>query len=450
MSAIFFLFWLLLLLVEGNALSSCILKAKKGSALTYALALPLASLVNVLIVFLYTVVHIPLFWWTILLGHIAVITGLSFYWKAKQATWAGEIEDTAISQYIRIPHILRWLCIVLLAGDLLFSFTHAIILPTYNIDSLTNWTMRSEVSFYDHAIAFDPTEVRGVAKPQYPFLFHALQITANEGNSSWNDRAANVILFLLTLSSFWAIFVMMKMQKGFDVALLTITSLLSIPLLAFHLAEGYADIHLTTFLLLSFVTFFPYSHNRDARWLVLSSLFVAAAAWTKIEGLVIGTMPWIGLVVFDIWKNKKSIVKQSFLIALAPILLSFPFYFLLLEKGLQLTPHTSDTSIGWHGAAFVTVLSGLFTGGSMGLTWYALILAIPLIVFRNKKSVPMLLWGIFALLVVIGAYVLTPNAAFLENGESYYRQLMPPAALLILWCFLMWNAISVKSLHQPQ
>ena len=40
-------------------------------------------------------------------------------------------------------------------------------------------------------------------------------------------------------------------------------------------------------------------------------------------------------------------------------------------------------------------------------------------------------WGILALLIVLFTYVCTPNARFLLNGESYFRQLMVPAALLI-------------------
>lgn len=441
MSILFFVFWLLILTTEGFFVAQLLLR-NNNRALDLSLSLPIASLLNVIVVFMFTVLQVPLTFISLAIAHIILSGGL--YVKQRMLTQHIQSEDAHIAHNdfgkFRIP--VRILCAVLLSLQAFFSFTHAVILPTYQIDSLTNWTMRSKVSFYDQKIAFDPTEVRGVAKPQYPILFHALQITVNQGNTDWSDRSANSILFLLSASSLAALFLIVKKRKGSDWALLTLTLLLSIPLLSFHLAEGYADIVLVQYLLLMIACLWRWKADDNLRWLMFSGLFAACATWTKSEGLIIGLFLWI---LFFGYEWIRSAKKPSYAFALLTLILALPYPIFLLVQGMGLTPHSSDTSFGWHGDAFATALSGLFTSGSMGVVWWAILVASILILVSYFKRIPViehsslrLGWiGALTLLIILITYIFTPNAVFLANGESYFRQLMIPASELILWCMLV-------------
>ncbi len=436
MSAFVFLFWLVVLIIEGSLLAALILRSKMLSPLTISLGLPLAALCNAIIVFVCTMTTIPLTFVSMLIGH-AVIIGIFGFMRKK---WGSKIDSTIQSfSIINFPFSIRIICITLLAIHCAFSFAHSVILPTYHIDSLTNWTMRSKVSFYDRAIAFDATEVRGVAKPQYPILFHALQITVNEGNAEWSDRSANAIHFFLTLSSLIALFLLIKRKKGLDQALVCITLITGIPLLTLHLSQGYGDLPLVLFLCLSFIALWLSRAENDAKWLMLSGLFMAAGVWTKSEGLFVGLIPWIAFVSLDVRNpdRRRQMMKPAIIGVITAII--FPFF--LLTQGLGLTPHGSDARLEWHPEILDDILSGLFASGSMGIVWYAIAICSALLLLRFRKkdesvdesAMILGLWALFSLLLIIGTYVFTPNAAFVANGESYYRQLMIPASLFFLW-----------------
>ena len=413
-------------------------------ALAILLSLPLGAFLNVLLVFSFTVTGIPLTVVTIFMGHIIIICVLILLiYKRPQLLM--DLERPAKNlpkKNSRVEKIVLGVSIILLAMTLVYSFVHAIMLPTAQYDSATNWTMRSEISFYDHSIAFDPTEIRGMAKPQYPFLFHALQISANEGQKHWNDTAANGILYLLSLGTFGAIFLKIRKLRGTVHALATIAALFSIPLLSLHLAQGYGDLNLLQFLLLSVSClglWIESTHARKNRWLILSAVFVAASVWTKSEGSLFGLLPWLLTVALVCGRNPHTWKGARTALILA-VLLSIPWPLFAALKGLSLTPHSSDTMIRLHPEGFAEALRGIFSRGSFGLTWYSLGFLIPLLTYAGwkhhpdlqRRNLPLLAWGTVMLTEVLFIYLATPNVRFLLNAESFYRQMMIPAAMLIL------------------
>jgi hypothetical protein len=48
------------------------------------------------------------------------------------------------------------------------------------------------------------------------------------------------------------------------------------------------------------------------------------------------------------------------------------------------------------------------------------------------RSFPGIVWGLLVFLGFLVVYLATPNVRFLLNAESFYRQMMIPAAMLIL------------------
>ena len=433
-----------LLILEGALISFLILK-EKNLLLHLSLGLPIAAVLNVLVIFDWTLLGVDLSF-GLLIGEHAIITAILAYLASKKRA-------ITVSEYVqqgplsRASSLLEWVCMALIGATVIYSFTHAVLLPTFQYDSATNWTMRSAISFNDRRIAFDADESRGMAKPQYPFLFHALQITANQGQSlgvvlqdeaGWNDRAANSILWLLSLGSFIGLFHVIRKTLGKTASLLAVTMILGIPLLSLHLGQGYADIVLLQELLLSLSCLMVWIRQKNGGFLLLSGLFVTAAVWTKSEGLMTGLIPWI-LSLSTITYLERERKKEAFIAGAVAVVLSAAWPIFALFKGLSLTPHSADTMLSFHSEGVQEAIFGLFDRGSFGVTWYVLLVAVPWMLFdiiRKRKDVVRNLvpigWGILVLLSFLFVYLFTPNVRFLLNAESYYRQMMIPAAMLIL------------------
>lgn len=447
-SSLLFIGITLLLILEGSSIAYLLLRIG-NPLLMLSLALPIAAFANVLIVFLCTVTGVALTPLSLIGSHAALFALLFLQGKKVVPAFPATTEVPKTSQSKKILEIL---CIALITVTTIYSFAHAVLLPTFQYDSATNWTMRSEISFYDRHIAFDGNEDRGMAKPQYPFLFHTLQITVNQGQNrstvddlgvapqseaGWNDTAANTILWLLSFSAFLSLFLMVTMIRGKTTALVTITMILGIPIVSLHLGQGYADIVLLQEFLLSLACLLVWHKQRNTGWLVLSALFIASSVWTKSEGLFFGLLPWL-LVLVALGMTEKTERKNLRRIGGLAILLSIPWQIFAVSKGLLLTPHSGDTRILFHSEGFSEAINGLFDRGSFGIAWYVLALTVPWMIVdcvRTKKfsmDFFLLAWGMVVFAEFIFVYLFTPNVQFLLNAESYYRQMMIPAAMLML------------------
>ena len=434
MTALLFFLWLIVLVCEGWFLVAMLIPGADRT-LRIMLALPLAAIANVLIIFFYTIIHVPLALITLGAAHIAIIA-IAFILARKFGTVSPSASESSTESWSLKKKILGVVCGLLLANAFVFSAVHAVILPSLSIDVFTNWTMRAKVSWADGAMAFDHTEVRGVGKPQYPFLVHGLQVVVNEGQSDWSDRAANTITWLLTISSFGAAFVLLRKMRGTFMALCALSAMILLPMMTIHLSAGYGDIHVVTYALLAFVGLAMFLETRENDAL-LSSVMVLGAVWSKSEGLYFVFVPWafaLAMVYLKSPHPRRGALVKSMMI---PLIFFIPFLAMILIKGLPLTPHESDGTFGIKPEGFAALPHALFGSGSLGPIWF--ILPLPIILLLKKSSWEKLSLFSFALLSLLGVlfiYLFTPNVGFLLNGQSFYRQMLLPAALLIVWISL--------------
>lgn len=413
------------------------------------LSLPLGTLCNVLMVFVLIILSVPLVVWSIVGGHVLMCLTLAIFSHLAQRSTRHGGTETSSHPIRHATHHARSRCarriflacaVWIIASVTVFSFAHAVLLPTFQYDSATNWTMRSKISFVDQRIAFDATEERGMAKPGYPFLFHALQIAVNQGQTQWSDTAANAILWLLSVTTFVALLLLIRRAKGWHIAVISLATLLSIPLLAIHLAQGYADIVFTQEALLAMACLAIAMEERDAGgkrqlWL-LSGLFVSACVWTKAEGLFFALVPWLvllGIVARTQWHTVRSALVTT-------LALSLPWPIFAVTSKLQLTPHSSDTLFAFHPDGLAELWPALFARGSFGIGWYAVLAAMILCGWlwwtrstrlRTSQRV-LLLWPLLFTAGMLVVYLCTPNVTFLLNAEAFYRQMMTPLALFVL------------------
>ena len=175
--------------------------------------------------------------------------------------------------------------------------------------------------------------------------------------------------------------------------------------------------------------------------LLLSAITVASGVWTKSEGLQFGLIPWLILVAIPcFWHPQWR--KPACIAGLSAIILAAPWPIFALTHGLNLTPHSTDTLFAFHPEGVSEVLLGLFSRGSFGVTWYVLAAMLTGTVIMAIKRDPRidrlqalaLLWGGLVFAEVLFIYLCTPNIVFLMNAESFYRQMMIPAGMLIISC----------------
>jgi hypothetical protein len=452
-SLLVFLLWLIVLAAEGFLLAGALLR-RRDPLLLVSLALPLAALPNAVLFCLYTLAGVPLTVLTIGFGHLVLLVAAAF-WRWKMPPTGTILPGVQTSLFSpRVRTVVYSLCTLVLALVLSFSITHSLVLPTYQFDSLTNWTMRSKISFIDQSLAFDSSEIRGVAKPQYPFLVHALQITVQQGNAVWNDRAANAILWFFSLGACIAMGRLLTLLRSRDHALAALTVILSVPLLVNHLAHGYADIHLTEYAGLSLLLLLFARAQADRRWLILSGLMASAAAWTKTEGLLIVLVFWTFSAAALLYRTLSfRTIAPSVIVSW---ILWLPFPVLLLVKYLPFTPHSTDSTFQPNLAVVGTAFDGLFAGGSFGILWYLLTVALVSVAVgwrrgnasADRSLLPAVLWGLAAFALVFATYTLTPNARFLVNGESFYRQMFVPVILLVLTIAAVWRPVTADTIEK--
>jgi hypothetical protein len=446
-SALIFIGVISLLIMEGHLLTTCAL-GMRDKRITLSCGLAMAALSNVLLVWLFTVLRIPLIAATLLPAHVLVmLLAYRLQWSMRSE---GALPSPTLSFLSSLRSPLVIVSTALLTVAVIYGVSHSVLLPTFQYDSATNWTMRSEISFYDEAIAFDREETRGMAKPQYPVLFHMLQLTASLGQPAWNDTAANTVLELLSIGTFAGVYFILRRRRSSGQSLLTIALIAGIPLVGVHLGQGYGDLNLLQYLLLSLVCLAESADTgidghlpRSRRWLWLSAVFILAAVWTKSEGWFFGLLPWTLLLAFHAWRQP-HLRRTTAMALVGVVILSLPWYVLLHTQQLNLTPHGTDTMFKFHAEGVPEVLHGLFTRGSFGPLWYCLPIVTALIVILARKRDPLIkrrhvasmIWGWLVFLEVLFIYLCTPNIVFLMNAESFYRQMMIPGALIILGCSL--------------
>ncbi|KKW38840.1 hypothetical protein A2454_06475 [Candidatus Peribacteria bacterium RIFOXYC2_FULL_55_14] len=425
LSLLAFLGMTALLLLEGWCVLS-VFGLKKGS-IKIALSLPVTAVSSTILILLLTVFGIALTPLSIIASHI-LFMGITLFGKTKK------IFSLPVKPESTTPTSILILCSLLLLFTAAYSISHSLFLPTFHYDSAVNWNMRSKVSFLEKKLVLAESHEH-ILKPHYPFLYHALQITVEQGQRKWSDRAANAIHFLLSLSALLALFLMLRSLGGKTAALLAVTLIITTPLFAMHLGGGYADIPLTLFALLSLTTFFLSSKTSGQRWLLLSALFVSACVWTKAEGLPFCLLPWLLMLGAHWWEHPQE-RKQDAYAALLALCLSLLWPLFALARGLPLSPHGSyDLGIGLQEGTLAAALHAIFTGGSFGVILPLALFTSLFLLFRptgNKGYRWGLLWGLPSLAAILFVYLFTSNAVFLLNGQSFDRQLLLPCALLVL------------------
>jgi hypothetical protein len=420
MSALIFSIGIVTVLtLEGRLLAGCVSREWGRGAIGWSLGYPLGAFLNALIFFLLHLLNVPF-----RLVPIAVAHGLLLGVLCMLHRKTGNHGSTPLAvtpglshKAVALPLILLLLVVCVVT---VFSVTT---LPSIYWDSFTNWAMRSKQSLHAGSFLMD-----GIVQPQYPILLHALQMVWNIG-AEWSDRLANVGTFFLTASSFTGFFLLMQKRHNTISALVTVTLLTGIPIVQIHLRQGMADIHVGAYILLSALFLDIALRETDQQALILSALFVAAAAWTKFEGLYFGVVPWLVVVIAFSPASFRSFLSFPSFYSFLPPLLIFPWLLFISIHGLSLSPH--GFSIEPHPEAIPHFFEQLFLIGTFGLHFWAIALSLTLLVWAERREIvktltkhPSLLWALLTFALLIYTFLFTKEYEGLIHRHNFSRAAM--------------------------
>ena len=444
-SFILFILSALLLMYEGKLIVLILAGQSFRKCEQYFIGFMLGVFVNALIFFLCIIFSLPINFVVIYITHILIVSALVFVVN-KERLWFhfkpyGSLQIFESGGVINRRNILMVLVTVSIVCKLLFSLSHALFVPSYYYDTLSQWNTRAKISYEDRQIAFDLTEVRGHSKPQYPILVHSLQIYFNQPQADWNDHRANASTLLLSISAFAAFVLILARITSPLFSFVCLGLFMMIPLVPLHLSQGYGDIHVIEYLLVGILCTILYiKSKKDYRALIISALLVAASSWVKMDGLILGVIPFIFVFSFYfLYKCRSQDFKQMLHIPVIAFFLSILWPILLLIKGLPLSPHPEDLAIKLHTEAIIPIAEALFSYGSFGIFWFLVPIFIIFQIYEFSKSKSkcdesalVLLFGLIVFVESLVIFIFTPNVQYLLNGQTFSRTMLIPLFIMIL------------------
>lgn len=415
----------LLLATEGCLLATALLRVRGHRVLRCALGLPLGSLVNALLFTLLDVAGVPFSLLSVGIAHGVVLLGL---WVAMRRT-----QRVALHDELPIP-VPRWIAVaaaVIIVLNVVPAALHALTIPSITWDSFTNWAMRAQVS-----LAAGRFVTEGVVQPQYPVLLHSLQMLPMLGGE-WRDQATKIITLLLSLSTGTALFAMLRIMMGTRAATVLLAVLTAVPLAHMHLRQGYADLHWAGFALLALTALTIGSARRSPPWLMLSALCIAAAAWTKYEGLYFGFVPWCIALVHA--HRSRSAWRAIILPLCTAAALIVPWPLRTLFLGDLVSPHA--LVVGFHPEGILPLVRHLFLYGSFGMHWWLIVALFGALLCTKKLynylGNPGVCMGALSAFGVIAAYLCTADVKGLVQGDNFSRAMIGPTVLMTLGLSIM-------------
>ena len=414
-----------LLTLEGRLLFRLAGGTRGEKLLAWSIGYPLGTLINTAVFFVLHLLSFHFSLFSVLFIHATLLAGLILAVRTISDT-----EEILVISAPRHPVLPFWLAAVsllLVVVTIASALIHVMLLPDFYWDSFTNWAMRSR-----QLLEAGQLVMTGVIQPQYPILLHALHMV-QALPLGWSSTSANMGTLWLSLTGLLSTFLLLLRRYGWRAAIIVMGLLMGLPLLVIHLRQGYADIHVGIFAVLSAALLGEAVARKNTRLLLLSALLCAAACWTKIEALYLALLPWLFIVLLH-WRSFGSRARVFQIIVVLLCIVS-PWYFFVLAHGLPLSPH--GATIAWHIQALPILLSSLLVRGTFGVHWWVILLMLGMTMLRERlhifsffRTYPALLWGLSSAILTDAAYLFTEDARGLVQGDNFSRAMLLSTLLL--------------------
>ena len=336
-----------------------------------------------------------------------------------------------------------------IAEKMIWSVINLSRLPLYFDDALNHWSGRGKALLYGVNWSWDPESVYFMGDlfghEEYPLflsIWRATNTTFLGQANGASERADSLIMaiFVLVTVLLW---IQEKSGKRW-LGLAGAMTIAALPLQAWHMTAGYAEIFIQSYLVLAFWSLF----NRKY---ILAGIFAAALIWSKNEGLVL-FMPSLALSLGIVLLSDQTLsfidkIKKFSIFNLTWLLTISPWIVFKLALGVGFTTPTNQ-KIGYVDGALTKMAEALFTAPSSGIIWIFLFLAIilnALKIIRDKDFLALTIGSFIVLLMMTFVFTSTGAYIFLENQMTIHRSLLQITPAFVVLVALILGSSNPKT-----
>ena len=178
---------------------------------------------------------------------------------------------------------------IIIVWKLSFMFFNTIVIPPFFDDAITCWSYKAKVIYFNKSIELDPNNplFLGGAYSHYPLGPSLFRVWIALIMGGWHESYIQLHSFIMLLCLVLFIFISLREYVSFFTRLISCYLLVSIPLLSTHAHAGYADIILSCYITVSFILLMKWFFTKENNILIIAAASMAAAIFTKNEGLVL-------------------------------------------------------------------------------------------------------------------------------------------------------------------
>ncbi|MCH2188361.1 hypothetical protein MK079_00850 [Candidatus Gracilibacteria bacterium] len=335
---------------------------------------------------------------------------------------------------------------------LLLSLLYNISFPTYFDDSFGNWTLGAINMYFDggYRVFGSEDEILGKGgRTNYPIFVSIFRALVADFSGFWYEIYQNLFQYVSFFFTVMFTFVIsFKKTKDIFVSLLPPFFITSIPLVFFHITDGYMDLASGLYSVFTIYFLYRFLSKKNYENFVLGALFGALLIGTKNDALVV-YLPGIvfGFIIY-LFLNKeisdffRGLCTRNNITRLGFIVLFFlaPQFFVRFYHGLALNPQANDgfeNPAWWHLEIF-TYADDIFI---LENNYNLILLLIPLLFlgfWKGKKSF-ILYSVIFIFAIFIAVFLFTSNYRWVLDQTTVNRAFMSCFVILVSFFALIYS-----------
>jgi len=301
--------------------------------------------------FLYSLVSIPLNPIFIMLPWLPFIAAVFFRYRTKTADHQKQRWD-AIS--------VALLAVIIVQSA--YAFIYALSVPLFGWDAWFIWFLKARVFFLDQGISSEFLSNAGYRHHQdYPLLMPLATAFVYGAAGSANETIGKLLYPLQFLSLLSVIYYALSRAAGRRAGLLFAALSTLVPVIMIHAGGvpgkigplyagdfvGYSDLALSIYFMGAGAFLYFHAKEGGRPHLLLASLFLAMAAWTKNEGLTFAGFAVALFLIYRILFKREGILKDALLLVLpiAAVVIPWSLYKAGLGIGSEYVENLSLATI---------------------------------------------------------------------------------------------------------
>ncbi len=335
---------------------------------------------------------------------------------------------------------------------LLLWFAYNVSFPTYFDDSFGNWTLGAINMYFDggYKVFGESDEILWkwwrINYPIYVSIFRAL---VADFSGFWYEIYQNLFQYIsFFLTVVFTFVISFKKTKDIFLSLLPAFFLTSIPLVFFHITDGYMDLASGLYSVFVIYFFYRFLKKYDYEYFTLWVLFGALLIGTKNDALVV-YFPWIvfGFMAYlffhqEIGKFLQGLFTKNNMMKLIGIVIFFVFppFFIRFYHGLALNPQANDgfeNPAIWHPEIF-TYFDDIFIWEN---NYNLILLLLPLLLlkFGRWRNSFILYSVMFIFAIFVAVFLFTSNYRWVLDQTTVNRAFMSCCVILVSFFTILYS-----------